>query len=174
MLAPLLALLLQAPAPQPPAKVTLPFEQLLLEAPAREFLEVPPGTTRLQARSLPVDMAAGNVPTGGAKGRPQGQMLAAERGMRLLIVEMAPGEQIRFVLGGDGYGTLILSIAPSLKPDGMEEETSRANRALPRMRTRELEIKNVTKEAYPLGLKLAGPTGMSYTLDLQRKPAAPK
>jgi len=161
MLAPLLALLLQAPAPQAPAKVTLPFEQLLLEAPARDILEVPAGTTRIQAKNLPVDRAASSVPTGGAKGRPQGQMLGAERGLR-------------FVLGGDGAGTLIMGLAASPTPDGMEEETARVNRILPRLRTRELEVQNVTPAVYPVLLKLAGPANLSYTLDLQRKAAPPK
>ena len=174
MLAPLLVLLLQAPAPQAPAKVTLPFEQLLVEAPARDILEVPAGTTRLQAKNLPVDRAASSVPTGGAKGRPQGQMLGAERGLRLLLVDLAPSEKIRFVLGGDGSGTLVMSLAASPTPDGMEEETARVNRLLPRFRTQEIEVQNVTPAVYPVLLKIAGPANLSYTLDLQRKPAAPK
>ncbi|MEI6471350.1 MAG: hypothetical protein WCO20_01790 [Holophagaceae bacterium] len=174
MLAPLLALLLQAPAPQVPTKATLPFEQLLVEAPAREILEVPAGTTRLQAKTLPVDRAAGTVPSGGGKGRSQGQMLGAEKGLRLLLVDLAPGEKLRFVLGGDGAGTLIMGLAASPTPDGMEEETARVNRILPRLRTRELEVQNVTPGVYPVLLKVAGPAGLPYTLDLQRKPAAPK
>lgn len=166
MLAPLLALLLQAQAPQAPAPA-LPFEQLLVEAPPRDILEVPPGTTRLAAKTLPADRSGAGMPQGR---KPSAGMLSNERGMRLLLVDLAPGEKIRFVLGGDGAGTLVLSVAPSPQPDGMEEETARVNKLLPRLRSRELEVTNVTPGLYPLLLRLSGPSGLPYTLELQRTP----
>jgi hypothetical protein len=89
--------------------------------------------------------------------------------MRLLLFDLAPGEQIRFTLGGDGLGSLLLSIAPSAKPDGMDRETARVNASPPRLRARGLEIENVTASLYPLLLRITGPIGLPYSLDLVRK-----
>jgi hypothetical protein len=173
MLALFLTFALQAPPP-PPAPAPLPFEQLLLEAPARDILEVPAGTLRLQARTLPPSNASGTLPSGGTKTKSQASMLGAERGMRLLVLDLAPKEKVKFLLGGDGAGTLVLSIAASPQPDGMEEETARVNRIQPRLRTRELEVENVTPAVYPLLLRISGPTGLPYSLDIVRKVPVPK
>lgn len=98
-------------------------------------------------------------------------MLATEKGMRLLLFMMAPQEKLQFKLGGDGANALVLSIARDAKPDGMEEEVARVNRIPTRLRTRELELRNVTAEPYPALLRITGPIGLPYVLDVTRVPA---
>ena len=163
MLLPLLLVCLcQAPAPPPPPAT---FEQVLVDAQSRDILEVPAGLARIQEKTLPKDKPA--APATG-KGKGGGNMLSTERGMRLLLFMMAPQEKLQFKLGGDGANTLLLSIARDAQPDGMEEEVARVNRIPTRLRTRELEIRNVTPKAYPALLRITGPVGLPYSLEVTR------
>jgi len=50
----------------------------------------------------------------------------------------------------------------------MEQETARVNKLPPVMRSRRLEIQNVTDAIYPLLLKISGSPTFSFTLEITR------
>lgn len=168
MLPTVLMMLVQPPQPAEPPKT---FEEALAVAEARDMVLVPAGLTRIQEKALPRDSAAPAKPAGGrSRGLPN--LLTGERGMRLLLFDLVPGERIQFKLVGESVGNLLLSIAPPAKPDGMERESTRVNRMPANLRTRELSIENITPAVYPLLLRMTGTAGQPYVLEVVRKPPA--
>ncbi|MBI1753475.1 MAG: hypothetical protein HY014_03750 [Acidobacteria bacterium] len=157
----------QAPPPPPP-----PGEAA--GAGSRDILDVPPGATLIEEKSLPLDVSL-NAPSAQATGgKSSGRGITdnldqGKRGMRLYQFTMAPKETLRLKLNAFPSDKIVMSFAPPVKPDDLTPGIKRANQMPQIARRSAIELMNTTSEPYQVVLRMIGTIDVPYKLEISRK-----
>lgn len=156
----------QAPPPPPPVETP--------GAGSRDILDVPPGTTLIEEKSLPLDVSMNAQSTQVVGGKSPGRTITdnldqGKRGMRLYQFTVAPKETLRLKLSAFPSDKIVMSFAPPVKPDDLTPGIKRANQMPPVARRSAIELTNITSESYPVVLRMIGTIDVPYKLEISRK-----
>lgn len=155
-------------APSPAAPVETPG------ANSRDILDVPPGATLIEEKSLPLDVSM-NAPSAQATGgKSSGRGITdnldqGRRGMRLYQFTIAPKETLKLKLNAFPSDKIVMSFAPTVKPDELTPGIKRANQMPQVARRSSIELTNITSEPYPVVLRMIGVIDVPYKLEISRK-----
>lgn len=152
------------------------FVEQLRAAGARTMVDVPKAVRLIEEPQLPRDdiKSQGEValkadPRMAGRSSIQDLGERGERGMRLLAFALEPGERLTVKLVLPDPEKIQLSLAPPVQPGPMFDEVVRVNRRPVHMRSRQLQVRNVTAEPFTVVLRAAGFLGYAYRLEITRE-----